>query len=140
RYMQRFDPGFGFSGGPYTIQPMYAPLVNYNTEFPQLGANHRPPISSEHQPRPLMQHLSGQWVPPSAPGGVGYGPAETMLPPFSPGLISPHSNSPLYLNSVQYTCQQSGLPYLHPLDQIHQPFSQSHQAQSDNTFGLARPR
>ncbi|KAL0317246.1 UNVERIFIED_CONTAM: hypothetical protein Sangu_2138900 [Sesamum angustifolium] len=36
RYVQRFDPGFGFSGGPYPIQPMYAPALNYNTEFPQL--------------------------------------------------------------------------------------------------------
>ncbi|KAF9674986.1 hypothetical protein SADUNF_Sadunf10G0184700 [Salix dunnii] len=39
RYMQRFDPGFGFNGGgPYAIQPMYTPALNYNTEFPQLGA------------------------------------------------------------------------------------------------------
>ncbi|PIN08721.1 hypothetical protein CDL12_18710 [Handroanthus impetiginosus] len=71
RYMQRFDPGFGFTGGPYTIQPMYAPALNYNTEFPQLGSSHRPTISSEHQPRPLPQHLPGPWVAPSAPAGMG---------------------------------------------------------------------
>ncbi|KAK6136016.1 hypothetical protein DH2020_030226 [Rehmannia glutinosa] len=140
RYMQRFDPGFGFSGGPYTIQPMYAPAINYNTEFPQLGSNHRPPISSEHQPRPLPQHLPGPWVGPTPPAGIGYGPAETMLSPFSSGLVSARSNSSLYLHSTQYPCQPSGLPYMHPLEPIHQPFSQSHQQQPDNSFGLARPR
>ncbi|KAF9625096.1 hypothetical protein IFM89_019046 [Coptis chinensis] len=31
RYSQRFDHGFGFSGGPYAIQPKYAPAVNYNS-------------------------------------------------------------------------------------------------------------
>ncbi|KAI3458860.1 hypothetical protein Pfo_015523 [Paulownia fortunei] len=140
RYMQRFDPGFGFSGVPYTIQPMYAPAINYNTEFPQLGSSHRPPISSEHQPRPLPQHLPGPWVAPSAPAGIGYGPAETMLSPFSSGHVNARSNSGLYLHSTQYPCQRSGLPYIHPFEPIHQPFSQSHQQQPDASFGLARPR
>ncbi|KAL2227680.1 UNVERIFIED_CONTAM: cAMP-regulated phosphoprotein 21 [Sesamum indicum] len=123
RYVQRFDPGFGFSGGPYTIQPMYAPALNYNTEFPQLGSTHRPQMSSEHQPRPLPQHMPGPWVAPSAPAGIGYGPAETMLSPFSSGHINARSNSGLYLQSTQYPCQRSGLPYIHPLDPIHQSFS-----------------
>ncbi|KAL7147155.1 hypothetical protein ABFS83_06G088900 [Erythranthe nasuta] len=140
RYMQRFDPGFGFSGGPYPIQPMYAPAINYNTEFPQLGSSHMPSIPSEHQPRPLPQHLPGQWVAPSGPGGIGYGPTETMLSPFSSGHVNAHMNSGLYLHSTQYPCQRSGLPYIHPLEQIHQPFSQSHQQQPDPNFGLARPR
>lgn len=138
RYMQRFDPGFGFSGGPYSIQPMYAPTMNYNTEFPQLGSSHMPPISSEHQPRPLPQHLPGTWIAPSAPAGLGYGPAE--MPPFNSGHVNARSNSGLYLHSPQYPCQRSGLPYLHPLDPVHQPFSQSHQQQPDASFGLARPR
>ncbi|GFP95830.1 r3h domain-containing protein 2 [Phtheirospermum japonicum] len=124
RYMQRFDPGFGFSGGPYAIQPMYAPALNYNTEFPQLGSSHRPPITSDRQPRPLPQHLPGPWVASSPPVGIGYGPTEAMLSPFSSGHVSAHSNSNLYLHSAQYPCQQSGLPYIHPPEQIHQPFSQ----------------
>ncbi|KAL3649676.1 hypothetical protein CASFOL_006079 [Castilleja foliolosa] len=140
RYMQRFDPGFGFSGGPYTIQPMYAPALTYNTEFPQLGSSHRPPITSERQPHPLPQHLPGPWVASSPHVGIGYGPTETMLSPFSSGHVSAHSNSNLYLHSAQYPCQQSGFPYIHPLEQIHQPFSQSHQHQPDGSFGLARPQ
>ncbi|KAH6755130.1 hypothetical protein C2S53_017839 [Perilla frutescens var. hirtella] len=138
RYMQRFDPGFGFSGGPYSIQPMYAPAMNYNTEFPQLGSGHMPPISSEHQPRPLPQHLPGPWIASSSPAGIGYSPAE--MPPFNSGHVNARSNSALYLHSPQYPCQRSGLPYLHPLDPVNQPFSQSHQQQPDASFGLARPR
>ncbi|KAL8538839.1 hypothetical protein ACS0TY_000733 [Phlomoides rotata] len=138
RYLQRFDPGFGFNGGPYPVQPMYAPAVNYNTEFPQLGSSHMPPISSEHHPRPLHQHLPGQWVAPSPPGGIGYGPAE--MSPFGSGHVNARSNSGLYLHSPQYHCQRSGLPYLHPLEPVHQSYSQSHQQQPDASFGLARPR
>ncbi|KAM7532279.1 hypothetical protein LguiB_035689 [Lonicera macranthoides] len=140
RYAQRFDPGFGFNGGTYTIQPMYAPVVNYNTEFPQLGSAHRPPISTEHQPRPLPQHLPGSWTAPSTPAGIRYGPPETMMTPFSPNHVGPHSTSALYLQSAQYPCQRPGMSFIHPHEQLHQPFSQSHQQQHDATFGLARPR
>ncbi|KAL6518293.1 hypothetical protein OROMI_033994 [Orobanche minor] len=140
RYMQRFDPGFGFGGGPYTIQPMYAPTLNYNTEFPQLGSSHRPSISSEHQPRLLPQHLPGPWVASSHPAGIGYGPTEAILSPYSSGHVNAHSNSSLYFHSTQYPCQRAGLPYIHSIEQIHQPFAQSHQQQPDASFGLARPR
>ncbi|XP_042044118.1 cAMP-regulated phosphoprotein 21-like [Salvia splendens] len=138
RYLQRFDPGFGFSGSPYPIQPMYAPAVNYNTEFPQLGSGHRPPISSEHQPMHLPQHIPGTWIAPSPPAGIGYGHAE--MPPFNSGHVNAPPNSGFYLRSPQYPCQRPGMPYLHPLDPVHQPFSQSHQQQPDASFGLARPR
>ncbi|CAA0814408.1 Single-stranded nucleic acid binding R3H protein [Striga hermonthica] len=140
RYMQRFDPGFGFSGCPYPIQPMYAPAINYNTEFPQLGASHRLPISTEHQTRPLPQHLPGPWIAPSPPAGIGYGPTEGMLSPFTTGHVGPHSNSSLYLHSAQYPCQTTGLPYIQRPEPIHQPFPQSHQQQADSSFGVARPR
>ncbi|XP_051119993.1 uncharacterized protein LOC127243843 [Andrographis paniculata] len=141
RYVQRFDPGFGFTGGPYAVQPMYAPAINYNTEFPQLGSNHRLQISSEHQPRPVPQQLPGPWVPPSAPAGIGYGPADAMLSPFSSGHVNAHPNPALYLHSPQYPTQRPGLPYIRPLEPIHQPFSQPHQQQHpDASFGLARPR
>ncbi|KAI3811935.1 hypothetical protein L1987_16633 [Smallanthus sonchifolius] len=33
RYAQRFDPGFGFNGGSYPIQPMHTPVLNCNTSF-----------------------------------------------------------------------------------------------------------
>lgn len=144
RYMQRFDPGFGFNGGSYPMQPMYAPIVNYNTEFPQLGSPHGPQRSAEHQPRPLPQHISGQhisgtWVPQSTPAGIGYGHPETMMSPFNPNQVGIHSSSTMYLHSSQYPCQHPGMPFIHP-EHIHQPFAQSHQPPPDASFGLARPR
>ncbi|CAA3005188.1 R3H domain-containing 1-like [Olea europaea subsp. europaea] len=140
RYMQRFDPGFGYNGGPYVIQPMYAPALNYNTEFPQLGSSHGPPISTEHQPYPVPQHLPGPWVAPSAPAGIGYGPPETMMTTFSPSHVGARTNSALYLHSAQYPCQRSGMPVIHPHEAIHQPFPQSYQQQHDASFGMAQPR
>lgn len=135
RYTQRFDPGFGFNGGPYTIQPMYPPALNYNAELPQLGSNYRPPISSEHR-----QHIPGLWAVPSAPPGIGYGRPEIMMPTFIPNHVNAHSNSALYLHSTQYPCQYSGLPFIQSREAIHQSFSQFHQQQPDTSFGLARPR
>lgn len=125
RYIQRFDPGFGFSGGPYGIQPMYAPAVNYNTEFPQLGSAHRPVISTEHPSHQLPQHLPGPWATPSTPG-IGYVPTETMIPPFGPNHVVMHSNSALYLHSAQYPRQHPGMPFIHHHEQVqgHPPFSQ----------------
>ncbi|KAL5733675.1 hypothetical protein ACOSP7_033022 [Xanthoceras sorbifolium] len=139
RYMQRFDPGFGFNGGPYSIQPMYAPALNYNTEFPQLGAAHRPQISTEHQPRPLPQHLPAPWAAASAPAGLRYGHPETMMTPFNPNHVGAHSTSAIYMHSSQYPCQHPGMPFIHPHEHVHQSFSQSQQ-QPDTSFGLARPR
>lgn len=139
RYLQRFDPGFGFNVGPYTMQPMYTPALNYNTEFPQLGSSHRPQISAEHQARPLPQHLPGPWAAPSNPAGIGYGHPETMMPPFNPNHVGARSTSAIYLHSSQYPCQRPGMPFIHPHEHV-QPFSQSHQQQPDASFGLARPR
>ncbi|WCJ19081.1 Single-stranded nucleic acid binding R3H protein [Euphorbia peplus] len=137
RYMQRFDPGFGFNGGPFTMQPMYTPAVNYNTEFPQLGA--RPQISTEHQPRQLPQHIPAPWAAPSTPAGIGYGHPETMMPPFNPNHVGARSTSAIYLHSSQYPCQRPGMPFIHSHEHI-QPFPQSHQQQPETSFGIARPR
>ncbi|XP_065870409.1 uncharacterized protein [Euphorbia lathyris] len=139
RYMQRFDPGFGFNGGPYTMQPMYTPAVNYNTEFPQLGSSHRPQMSAEHQPRPLPQHIPVPWAAPSTPSGIGYGHPETMMPPFNPNHVGARSTSAIYLHSSQYPCQRPGIPFLHSHEHV-QPFPQSHQQQPETSFGIARPR
>lgn len=139
RYMQRFDPGFGFNGGPYPVQPMYAPAVNYNTEFPQLGSVHRPPVSIDHQTRSLPQHLPGTWCATSAPAGINYGLPENMMPPFNPNMGG-HSNSGLFLHSSQYSCQHPGMAFIHPHEQVQLPFPQSHQPEPDAGFGFARPR
>ncbi|OVA05989.1 Single-stranded nucleic acid binding R3H [Macleaya cordata] len=125
RYMQRFDPGFGFSGGPYTMQPMYSPALNYNTEFPQLGSAHRPQISIEPQPRPIPQHLRGSWNGVSTPPGIGYGPPETMMGPFNPNHVGAHSTSAIYLHSSHYPCPpRPGMPFVNPHEHAHQPFAQ----------------
>ncbi|CAN1174388.1 R3H domain-containing protein 2 [Linum perenne] len=137
RYTQRFDTGFGFSGGPYTIQPMYAPALSYNTEFPQLGSSHRPQMPTEHQPRPLPQHLAETWATPSAPAGYGYGHPDTMMQHYSPHHMGAQSNSALYLHSSQYP--RPGMPFINPHEHV-QTFAQSYQQQSDANFGLARPR
>ncbi|KAK8662200.1 hypothetical protein V6N13_091787 [Hibiscus sabdariffa] len=140
RYMQRFDPGFGFNSGPYTMQPMYTPAINYNTEFPQLGSTHRPQISPEHQPRPLPQHIPGPWVAPPTATGISYGHPETMMPPFNPNHVGARSTSAIYLHSSQYPLQRPGMPFIHPHEHVHQPFSQPHPHQPDASFGLARPQ
>lgn len=124
RYLQRFDPGFGFNGGPYTIQPMYSPTVNYNTEFPQLGSGHQPSISSEHHPRPIPQHLPGLWAPQSTPAGISYGHPDVMMTPYSHNHVGARSTSALYLHSAQYPCQHPGMPFINPREQVHQSFSQ----------------
>lgn len=122
------------------MQPLYSPVLNYNTEFPQLGSAHRSPVPAEHPSRSLPQHLPGPWVASSSPAGIGYGPPDTMMNPFSPNPspVAAHSASTLYL---QYPCQRPGMAFMHPHEQVHQPFPQSHQQQqSDASFGLARPR
>lgn len=141
RYMQRFDPGFGFNGGSYAMQPMYSPAINYNTEFPQLGAPHRPQISSEHHnARSLPQHIPAPWAAPSTAAGIGYGHPEAMMPPFNPNHAGARSTSSIYLHSPQYPCQQPGMPFMNSHEHIHPSYSQSHQQQPETSFGLARPR
>lgn len=136
RYMQRFDPGFGFHGGAFSMHALYSPAVNYNSEFPQLGSAHRPQTSGEHQQRPIPQHLRMPW-PGNSTSGIGYGCPETMMTPFSPN-VGTHSAA-VYLHSSHYSCPRPGMQFVHP-HEFHQQFSQSHQQQSEATFGVARPR
>lgn len=138
RYLQRFDPGFGFNAGPYTVQPMYSPAVNYNTEFPQLGSTPRPQVSAD-PPCPLPQHLAVPWVSPSNPAGLGYGHPETMMAAYSPNHVNPRSASAIYLHSTQYPCQRPGVQFIHPHELIH-PSYQPQQQQHDANLGMARPR
>lgn len=139
RYMQRFDPGFGFSGGPYTMQPLFSPAVNYNTEFPQLGSGHRPQISIEQSPRPIPQQMRGPWPVQSAPSPVGYGPPDGMLASFNPRRVGSHPASSVYMHPSHYSLPlRPGFSFVHPHDV--QLFTQTHQQQSEASFGLARPR
>lgn len=138
RYMQRFDPGFGFSGGNYAVQPMYAPAVNYNTEFPQLGPAPRLLIPAEHQHHGHPQHLPpGSWVSPSTPPGMGYAHPDAMIAAYRANHVPGQPPSALYMHS-QYHTQHPGMP-IYPHDQI-QSFTQAHRQQHDASFGFARPR
>nr|CAB3452857.1 unnamed protein product [Digitaria exilis] len=129
RYMQRFDPGFGFNGGPYTIQPLYAPAVNYNTEFPQLGSAHRSPVAVEQQPHPIAQHMPGSWSagqqPHPGPNAIGYGPPDGVMAPYSPG----HTGAPVRPSVFMHASQQyaipsrPGVPFVHPQESLG-PFAQ----------------
>ncbi|PKA62381.1 hypothetical protein AXF42_Ash009266 [Apostasia shenzhenica] len=125
RYMQRFDPGFGFNSGHYTMQPLYAPAVNYNTEFPQLGSNHRPQISIEHQPRPIAQQLRGSWPTPSTSSTINYGPPEGLIAPYNPNHVGAHPTSSIFLHSSQFSMTPRPMPYLHSHEHV-QPFPQVH--------------
>ncbi|KAG6475424.1 hypothetical protein ZIOFF_064644 [Zingiber officinale] len=102
RYMQRFDPGFGFNG-PYTVRPLYAPAVNYNTEFPQLGSGHLAQAPPDHQARLIPSHLLGPQVSPAVHSMVKYGPPEGMMPAYTSNHVRGHSTAPLYMNSSQYS-------------------------------------
>ncbi|KAL0910444.1 hypothetical protein M5K25_021428 [Dendrobium thyrsiflorum] len=138
RYMQRFDPGFGFNGAPYTMQPLYAPAVNYNSEFPQLGSIHRPQISIEHQPRPTPQQLRGTWPTSSTASAVNYGPPEGLMAQYNPSHVGAHPTSSIFLHSSQFSGPPRPMPFLHAHEQVQYP--QNHQQQAEANFGLARPR
>lgn len=104
---------------------MYAPALNYNTEFPQLGSALRPQISTEHQPpHALPQHLPVPWAAASTPAGIRYGPPETMMTPFNPNHVGTHSTSAIYMHSPQYPCQRPAMPFMHPQEHVHQSFTQ----------------
>ncbi|TKV90580.1 hypothetical protein SEVIR_9G038866v4 [Setaria viridis] len=122
RYMQRFDPGFGFNGGPYTIQPLYAPAVNYNTEFPQLGSAHRSPVAVEQQPRPIAQHMLGSWSAGQAPNAIGYGPPDGVMAPYSPGHAGAPVRSSVFMHASQQYPMPSrpGVPFVHPPESMGQ--------------------
>ncbi|CAN6223260.1 unnamed protein product [Urochloa humidicola] len=141
RYMQRFDPGFGFTGGPYTIQPLYAPAVNYNTEFPQLGSAHRCPVAVEQQPRPIAQHMPGSWSAGQAPNAIGYGPPDGVMAPYSPGHTGAPVRSSVFMHASQQYAMPSrpGVPFVHPPDSMG-PFAQTHQQQPEANLRFARPR
>lgn len=139
RYSQRFDPGFGFNMGPYSMQAMYAPAVNYNTEFPQLGAAHRVQMPMEPPPRTIPQHVRGPWV--ASTSTMGYGHLDTMMGPFNPNHMGAPSASAMYMHSSQFACPGPTMTYVRPHERIQQSISHpSLQQQPEACFGQARPR
>ena len=137
RYHQRFDPGFGLNLGPFSMQAVYAPPVNYNTEFPQLGAQHRAQIHMELPPHSVATHGRGPWVPPQST--MGYGPPDAMMRPFNPGHMGAHSASSMYLQSSQFACPSPAMTYVHPHECFQQSLAHPHvQHQPESSFGQAR--
>ncbi|XP_024542542.1 uncharacterized protein LOC112350481 [Selaginella moellendorffii] len=94
RYSQRFDPGFGLNQPPaFGMQARYTPVVNYNTEFPQLGC---PPV---RQMPPQVTSQSG-WR-------HAYQQHQDMMrapAPFNPPppRVSPHTNMATYMSQYPY--------------------------------------
>eukprot|EP00249_Psilotum_nudum_P016777 c25984_g1_i1 orf=709-2112(+) len=121
RYMQRFDPGFGVNLGALNMQAIYSPVVNYNTEFPQLGGPMCPHIHVEQPslcPGPL--HLQGAWV-----------------DSFNPGHMGSQSGSAVYLHRPQFACPHPTIPYINSQDHFQQTHSQ-HSMQHEGGFNQAR--
>ncbi|KAK4792923.1 hypothetical protein SAY86_023358 [Trapa natans] len=123
RYTRRFDPGFGFNGGSYVIQPTFTPALNYNTEFPQLQPAHHPQISGEHKPLSFHQNLSGLWTP-SSTAGSGYVHHENLMRPYVPTPVGARTASGVHLQSSQYSSQQPGTPYSYSHEHVHSSTSQ----------------
>lgn len=117
RFAQRFDPGFGISVGPYGAQALYSPVVNYNTEFPQLGVPSRGQLHMEvRPPQPLgQQHLRAPWVPPG--NAIGYRASDSTMGPYHPTQMVPMA---MYMRAPQYGYLGHAMNYMQPLDQISQ--------------------
>lgn len=121
RYAQRFDPGFGVNVGPYGVQALYAPLVNYNTEFPQLGVPPRGQLHMEPPPPPpIPQHMRAPWVPPV--NAIGYRTSDaTLLGHFNTGHMAPMA---MYMHAPQFAYPGHAMTYMHPPDRFQQSISQ----------------
>ncbi|KAL3701840.1 hypothetical protein R1sor_019862 [Riccia sorocarpa] len=140
RYSQRFDPGFGMSLGPFGVQAIYTPVVNYNTEFPQL-AGPLPQIHMEPPPPPPIpqQRMRAPWGTP-VPGNMNFRP-DPLMTPFAPGHIGPHSAMSMYMHAPQYAYPGHSLAFVHPHERFQQSLSQPHpQQQPDTGFNHARRR
>ena len=93
--MQRFDPGFGVNQAQYGVQAVYTPMVNYNTEFPQLGGGVRPQICVEpsvHRAIPPPRPMQGPWA--SSSNGINFTSPDSMMGSFNPGV---------YMHPQQFT-------------------------------------
>lgn len=135
RYMQRFDPGFGVNLGPFGMQAMYTPVLNYNTEFPQLGAPTRPQMCVEPPLPRASQTLRGPWA--GSSNSLGYGHLDPMIGHFNPGHLGQHSGAGVYVQLPQFTCPSPAVTYMHPQERLQQSVSQPH-LQPTGSFSQAR--
>eukprot|EP00250_Pteridium_aquilinum_P018407 c24074_g1_i1 orf=316-1740(+) len=136
RYMQRFDPGFGVSQGPpYGVQAVYSPVVNYNTEFPQLGGPIQPQMCVEaplHRSSPAP--LRGPWA--GSSSGLTYGHPDSMMGSFSTGHLGSQSGG-VYMHPQQFQRPAPTMTYVHSQERFPQSISQPH-LQPEGSFSQAR--
>lgn len=123
RYAQRFDPGFGVNVGPFGVQALYAPVVNYNTEFPQLGVPSRAQLQHMEPPPPPpipSQHMGAPWTSPG--NAIGYRTSDaTLMGPYNPTHMTPMA---MYMHAPQYAYSGHAMTYLHRPDHFQQSISQ----------------
>eukprot|EP00249_Psilotum_nudum_P022569 c28569_g1_i2 orf=564-2009(+) len=114
RYTQRFDPGFGVNLGPFSMQAIYAPMASSGTEFPQLGGHTRQLICVDSPLlHPTFPSIRGPLVDPYK--CINYGsPLDSVMTPFNPGYMVPHSGSAVYFHTLQFGCPGPAMPYIHP--------------------------
>ncbi|KAJ7297631.1 hypothetical protein O6H91_09G111900 [Diphasiastrum complanatum] len=121
KYIQRFDPGFGLTASPVGLQGIYGPLVNYNTEFPQLGGHPRPQIHMKQPPPcPLPQQMT--WMSPVS--SLGYRPPDAYLGHFNQPHCAPHTATAMYMHSPQLAYHGPSIAYTFSHDCYQQPFTQ----------------
>lgn len=142
RYMQRFDPGFGTSQGPlYGVQAVYSPVVNYNTEFPQLGGPPMPqPLCVDAPIHRANPPLRGPWA--GSSSGLTYGHPDAMMGSFSTGHLGSQSVG-AYMHPQQFPPRTAPtMTYVHSQERFPQSISQQSMAQphlqSEGSFSQAR--
>jgi hypothetical protein len=123
RYAQRFDPGFGVNVGHFGVQALYAPMLNYNTEFPQLGVPSRAQLQHMEPPPPPpipSQHMGAPWAPPV--NAVGYRASDpTLMGPYNPSNMTAMA---MYMHAPQYAYPGHAMTYVHRPDHFQQSISQ----------------
>ncbi|KAJ7531864.1 hypothetical protein O6H91_14G062000 [Diphasiastrum complanatum] len=120
KFVQHFDPGFGLSTSTFGLQGMYGPLINYNTEFPQLGGHPRPQMHMEQLPPcPLPQQMP--WMSPVS--SLGYRPSDGYTGQFNQGHGTPHTATAMYMHSP-LAYHGPSIAYTFSHDRYQQSFSQ----------------
>lgn len=112
-------------GGPFGMQAVYTPLVNYNTEFPQL-AGPRPQMHMEPPPPPPIPQQRMQRPPwgTHGPGNMSFRHPDPVMTPYTPGHAGPHSGMAMYMHAPQYAYPGPSMAYVHPHDRFQQSISQ----------------
>lgn len=94
RYSQSFNPGFGLNLGPFCMHGIYAPVLSYNGQFPQIRLDQTPYITA--------QHLGGPWA--ASAGSSSFAQRGALFGHFSQVHSGLQSASDIYLQTSRITC------------------------------------